>query len=945
MKENWRAAYQEALRLKDPTQRLLALMEALSSVPEGDRDWWEVFLAVVKTADAVRDEALLAEVLRFAAERQDETLRARALATLAPALPERLRHEALAQALQIVRRLTDPEARAGLLEVLAPHLPPELQEDALEEALALPDESARVDALVALVPHLSEALQVRALDVVATLRNEDLRAQALEGMAPHLSEPLLERALKVAFSLGDPGSRIQALSALLPHLPPELGQGARRAALEAVAALEDPELRAYASLALAPHFPEGEREALLGQALRAAEAVEDEALRTRILVDLAPALPETFLPRILDRVRELKDPKARAAVLDALAPHLPEEVRAGLLQDPSPAAAEKGTDSPAQTVRQTAVPTPPEEAPLLSGLEAEVAPERRLEVAPQALADRPSREDYLGYARYADVLAEFIKHEKTGKPLTLAITAPWGMGKTTLMRMIQARLTEAGAEGRGRSGPLGCLRRLLRPRAEAVAFPVVWFEAWTYDQEESLWSALVLEILRQVRRQVGACRWARIWLGLLWDRLDKGGLVRRFGRALGVSLGLYLTAAVAAWTYARLAQLDLRAFLPYAGGAGVLAVLAPAARAAVQGLRAALPFDFNAYLRQPDYQARIGFLAQFARDFRRVVDAVTEEGRWPLVVFIDDLDRCAPPKPVEIVEAINHLVDAEHCVFLLGMDEQMVARSIEVKYRDLAGTIRDPGGMSLGEYFLEKIVQLQFRIPPPDADQMERYVDRLLGPTRGEGPPQPGGEAQGPEESEVWRVAELVQAERRAGIEDLDRAAEAVQRKRPRIDAQILAQAKEVVRVRFAESPEVRQAIYRALPYLGGNPRKVKRFINAFRLQTMLARELGWIQDTQEDLDLLARAVIAWMRWPGLVRTALRRRDGLRTFWEACRAEGEDREARIEALPAPLKELATLPEARAFVGEIDDLDRFERLLDLAALTAEGEVGLRQKTAF
>jgi hypothetical protein len=26
-------------------------------------------------------------------------------------------------------------------------------------------------------------------------------------------------------------------------------------------------------------------------------------------------------------------------------------------------------------------------------------------------------------------------------------------------------------------------------------------------------------------------------------------------------------------------------------------------------------------------------------------------GKWPLIVFIDNLGRCAPPKPVEIVEA------------------------------------------------------------------------------------------------------------------------------------------------------------------------------------------------------------------------------------------------------------------------------------------------------
>ena len=37
-------------------------------------------------------------------------------------------------------------------------------------------------------------------------------------------------------------------------------------------------------------------------------------------------------------------------------------------------------------------------------------------------------------------LPDFITHEQTGKPLCISIHAPWGGGKTSLMRMIQDKL-------------------------------------------------------------------------------------------------------------------------------------------------------------------------------------------------------------------------------------------------------------------------------------------------------------------------------------------------------------------------------------------------------------------------------------------------------------------------------------------------------------------------
>jgi hypothetical protein len=49
-------------------------------------------------------------------------------------------------------------------------------------------------------------------------------------------------------------------------------------------------------------------------------------------------------------------------------------------------------------------------------------------------------DDALGYGPHADAIAAFVRHRGTRPPLTIGVTAPWGAGKTSLMRMVQERL-------------------------------------------------------------------------------------------------------------------------------------------------------------------------------------------------------------------------------------------------------------------------------------------------------------------------------------------------------------------------------------------------------------------------------------------------------------------------------------------------------------------------
>ena len=96
--------------------------------------------------------------------------------------------------------------------------------------------------------------------------------------------------------------------------------------------------------------------------------------------------------------------------------------------------------------------------------------------------------------------------------------------------------------------------------------------------------------------------------------------------------------------------------------------------------------------------------------------------------FVDDLDRCLPEKAIEVLEAIKLFLDVENCVFILGLDQEVIARGIEMKYKEL-GAKQDGDNQHRftveGIRYLEKIIQLPFQIPPVIQEDMGIFVEEL----------------------------------------------------------------------------------------------------------------------------------------------------------------------------------------------------------------------------
>ena len=279
------------------------------------------------------------------------------------------------------------------------------------------------------------------------------------------------------------------------------------------------------------------------------------------------------------------------------------------------------------------------------------------------------------------------------------------------------RRSPAEAAGGGRAdGPLTnrvVLEQLERPPDERnVAaptaapttsgrddLPTVWFNAWVYQSSEQVWAGLADAIIKGLTERMTPIERERFWATLQLRRLDVDALRRRIYRSFIERLipklfwfAGFVVAAVGIWS--------LRFVFPWPArltmGAAGASILASAATVAVAAIRSSRKFldesvagSAAGLVREPNYADQAGFLHLLHADMDRILELAHVSAERPLVVFVDDLDRCSYTTVAQVIEALNLFLAGQfpNCIFVIGMEPDLVAAQVGVAYRELFGTI------------------------------------------------------------------------------------------------------------------------------------------------------------------------------------------------------------------------------------------------------------------
>lgn len=369
------------------------------------------------------------------------------------------------------------------------------------------------------------------------------------------------------------------------------------------------------------------------------------------------------------------------------------------------------------------------------------------------LQDQPTDRDHLARDPLVETLYDALSSPDTKPPVVVGVHAPWGQGKSSLLRQLQVRvdpwsrhrestldtapppshglmpvaedgqprdairtrLTRAWAWSQiQRSGdhnaPLEYEMRPLNPVRDSSGISV-WFNPWMYERTDQIWAGLTREILIAVTERLPKPERERLWFDLNLRRTDPAAMRKRIlasyiprtlaGLVVGGLLLFVVAVAVVAMAVTAMNSPTIIGLLgPTAIVAitvlGTIAQLTSGSFKHIHGWVA--PDELNSTAgpehawkgsSDPLTLTDRGYLYMLQHDVGEVVALATRHG--PLYIFIDDLDRCGPAIVADTVEAINLFLNKAFgkCVFVVALDPATVAAHLETEFAGINNRAND----------------------------------------------------------------------------------------------------------------------------------------------------------------------------------------------------------------------------------------------------------------
>jgi len=426
-------------------------------------------------------------------------------------------------------------------------------------------------------------------------------------------------------------------------------------------------------------------------------------------------------------------------------------------------------------------------------------------------SDSETTNDLLGFRVHAELL-ETLVLDGNILPVTIGVFGDWGSGKSSIMRMMEARLNALNDD-------TICL----------------YFNGWVFEGYDDAKAALLDSILKAFNDEKRFGPEVKVKVAQLFKSVN-------WMRVMGLGFK----------------NVALPLILAHMGGpAGLMAAFSSALPTGIlEKLGQAFGVkkkeneddeekktDFSALVKQaPDEKAML------VREFRQKFEELLSETKIKrLVVLIDDLDRCSPERLIENLEAIKLFLNVPKTAFVIGADPRIVRHAIEYRYKARLTadepTLADARTERISDQFvkdyLEKLIQIPYHLPRLSDSEVETYLSllfcekHLAVSTHG----------RVLSEFEKFRTANRYGAFGFADINSLLTPAEAEELKR--------------------NAPLVTSLAPIITEGLKGNPRQIKRFLNSFTLRTRLADVAKF---TAFRLDVLGKLMVLEYIEPDLFR-------------------------------------------------------------------------------
>lgn len=468
--------------------------------------------------------------------------------------------------------------------------------------------------------------------------------------------------------------------------------------------------------------------------------------------------------------------------------------------------------------------------------------------------DNETDRDFLNFEGVADTIAEVIV-SADGRPVSIGVSGAWGVGKSSMIKLTKTSLAKH------------------QPKQGPEKFVFVEFNAWLYQGYDDARAALLEVIANKLEAEAEARKAgldkARDFLSRVrWFRLAKLVALPAASMALGLPPVGLVGEIAGAVKDATSGNLDNEA-LETLGEQ--VATTVTAATALVKPKEAVSP------------PKEIQALRDSFEDAIKALDIT-------LVVLIDDLDRCMPGTTISTLEAIRLFLFLEHTAFVIAADDNMIKHAVKKHF----GGLEDD---ELITNYFDKLVQIPIRVPALGTQEVRAYLMMLF-----------------------IENSDLVQTHKdqlRASIAGQLRESW----KGKRVDRSFVSSCgidlKPALLARL-ETAERLAPLMTASERIAGNPRLIKRFLNALsiRMTISTAQGVGVDEAVLAKLLLFERLAspAAYAALTGAVNADPDGKPQILTPWEDAATKEEEFEPDEAWSEAFVREWLALPPA---LGQID----------------------------
>lgn len=297
--------------------------------------------------------------------------------------------------------------------------------------------------------------------------------------------------------------------------------------------------------------------------------------------------------------------------------------------------------------------------------------------------------DYLHFSVVSKTVADLII-ESGDNPISIGISGSWGAGKSSMVKMIGKDLDDQSSDNK---------------------YIFLEFNAWLYQGYEDAKSALLQSVTIKLTEEMKK------------QGIDEDG-------ELGKKFKKFLK-RINWFQVSKLALPLLAGFIPGTAPVGVIANFANAIKSswnnrgkksenseaidtAIEGLTPELEnlLNDNEEISEPATKQ----IEEIRKEFEEILKQLSVK----LVVLVDDLDRCLPETAISTLEAMRLLLFVERTAFIIAADEQMIRNGVRAHFNGVE--LSD----ELVTSYFDKLIQVPIKIPHLGIAEVKVYIVLLF---------------------------------------------------------------------------------------------------------------------------------------------------------------------------------------------------------------------------